>query len=99
MARHGKGPTLEAAGHRTHLSTDVGGFDLFASEWFQDLHCHRLWSGFCAALFATGLRHPTRAAGRLGAIAHRLFCQWREGILKYDLDGMGAAAAFRRAAE
>src|SRR5258708_15476637 len=33
------------------------------------------------------------------SLAHRLFRQRREGILKYDLDGMGAAAAFRRAAE
>jgi hypothetical protein len=32
-------------------------------------------------------------------LAHRLFRQRREGILKYDLDGMGAAAASRRAAE
>lgn len=32
-------------------------------------------------------------------LAHKLFRQRREGILKYDLDGMSAAAAFRRAAE
>jgi hypothetical protein len=33
------------------------------------------------------------------SLSHRLFRQRREGILKYDLDGMGAAAAFRRATE
>ena len=34
MARHGKGPALEAALHGTHLSTDVGGFELSECEWF-----------------------------------------------------------------
>jgi hypothetical protein len=32
-------------------------------------------------------------------LARSFFYERREGILKYDLDGMGAAAAFRRAAE
>lgn len=33
------------------------------------------------------------------SLARRLFHERREGILKHDLDGVGAAAAFRRAAE
>src|SRR5258708_8551590 len=44
-----------------------------------------------------GSRGPESTSG--SSLAHRLFRQRREGILKYDLDGLGPAAAFRREAE
>ena len=61
-----QGSALEPALHRTDLSANAGGAELFARQWLQDLHRDRRRPGLRARVFASRstASHPSRSSAR-----------------------------------